>query len=650
VVPIGWVKRDLQIIISDSNNKPPIIASMKDTCIIAGNTVSYFITATDPNPNQIVTLTCFGGPFVVASGPATFTPNTPGISFSSGVFNWNTNCTHIYPNYYTVMVQAKDNFSPIPAINIKSFRIKVVGPPVQNVTATPQGNTIKVAWENPYVCSTVSKFLGFSIWRREGPNPFAIDTCLPGLAGKGYVKVASNLLTYEYIDNNVIIGKNYCYRVLAEFGDVTSLGYITNFTESLPSNEACTQLKKDIPVMTRASVLVTDESNGSIEVHWSKPSKSELDTIQNPAPYKYELYRSSGFNVNNPQLLQTFTSATFYGLSDSSYTDNSINTVNSAYNYYVRFYSNNNALGDARYASSVFLKIDAAGNALKLSWQYDVPWTNIEYHIYRKNPSTGLFDSIATTTANTYTDAPLINDSTYCYKIKSVGAYSITNVITPIINFSQEVCAVPIDTIGPCAPKLKVYNKCNTNNYAFDDFTNYLVWTKPDMECGGDAVKYYIYYAAHQGEDLVRVDSILNINDTVYLHLLNNTVAGCYAVAAVDSFNNIGDFSTVVCLDNCPLYELPNTFTPNNDGNNDFFVPIKPYRYIQKVNMKIYTSWGTLVFETNNPEIGWDGMHQQSGKQMPDGTYYYVCEVFEERLEIQNKPSKTLNGFIHLYR
>lgn len=650
VIPIGWIKRDLQIIIGDSNNKPPVIAQLKDTCVIAGNPVSYQIVATDPNPNQTITLTCYGAPFIVASSPATFTPNTPGISIATGLFNWNTNCTHISPNYYVAMVQAKDNVNPIPAFDIKSFRIKVVGPPVQNVTATPQGNVIKVEWQNPYVCSTVQKFMGFSVWRREGPNPFPIDTCQPGLAGKGYVKIVSKLQSYEYIDNNVIIGKNYCYRVLAEFGDVTSLGYVTNFTESLPSNEACTQLKKDIPVMTKASVLTTDALTGSIEVNWSKPSKYELDTIQNPGPYKYELYRSSDFAPNNPQLIQTYTSNTFYQLNDSSFTDNNINTVANAYNYFVRFYSNTNSLGDARHSSSVFLKIDAAGNALKLSWQFDVPWTNTEYHIYRKNPVSGLFDSIATTTATTYIDAPLINDSTYCYKIKSVGAFSIPNIVTPIINFSQEVCAIPIDTVGPCPPQLKVSNKCNTSSYSFDDFTNYLIWTKPDIECGGDAVKYYIYYAAHQDEELLKVDSTLGLNDTTFLHQLSNSVAGCYAVAAVDSFSNIGKWSNVICLDNCPQYELPNTFTPNNDGYNDFFVPIKPYRYIQKVNMKIYTSWGNLVFETNNPEILWDGRSQQSGKAMPDGTYYYVCEVFEERLEMQSKPSKTLSGFIHLYR
>ena len=120
-------------------------------------------------------------------------------------------------------------------------------------------------------CAGAIRFLGFSVWRREGPNPFAIDTCTPGLAGKGYAKIASNILTYTYTDGTAQIGKNYCYRVLAEFGTVTSLGYLVHFTESLPSNEACTQLNRDLPVIINVSVNNTDAVNGSIFIRWTNP-------------------------------------------------------------------------------------------------------------------------------------------------------------------------------------------------------------------------------------------------------------------------------------------------------------------------------------------------------------------------------------------
>ena len=51
---------------------------------------------------------------------------------------------------------------------------------------------------------------------------------------------------------------------------------------------------------------------------------------------------------------------------------------------------------------------------------------------------------------------------------------------------------------------------------------------------------------------------------------------------------------------------VPNTFTPNNDGKNDFLQPfmigIKELTYF-----KIFNRWGELIYETHNVQPGWDG-------------------------------------------
>ena len=103
-------------------------------------------------------------------------------------------------------------------------------------------------------------------------------------------------------------------------------------------------------------------------------------------------------------------------------------------------------------------------------------------------------------------------------------------------------------------------------------------------------------------------------------------------------------------MDNCPLYNLPNAFTPNGDGQNDVYTPIIPYRLVEKIDMKIYNRWGNLVFETKDPNINWNGTDYKTNKSLYTGVYYYVCDVFYQTSEGIQKLSKPLSGYIHLFR
>jgi gliding motility-associated-like protein len=68
---------------------------------------------------------------------------------------------------------------------------------------------------------------------------------------------------------------------------------------------------------------------------------------------------------------------------------------------------------------------------------------------------------------------------------------------------------------------------------------------------------------------------------------------------------------------------IPNTFTPNGDGKNDWF---KAYgNVIAGITMKVFNQWGELIFETKDMTTGWDGTHK--GKMQPIGVYYFVIRV-----------------------
>jgi gliding motility-associated-like protein len=67
---------------------------------------------------------------------------------------------------------------------------------------------------------------------------------------------------------------------------------------------------------------------------------------------------------------------------------------------------------------------------------------------------------------------------------------------------------------------------------------------------------------------------------------------------------------------------IPNVFTPNNDGENDFFTFIG--EGLVDVEMLIYDRWGNEVFVADNRER-WDGSAE--GGEAPEGVYVYVFKL-----------------------
>lgn len=662
-VNLGTLIRDMQIIVLNNINNPPQIADVTDTCIRAGDTLRINVTATD-NPGQTVTLTATGGPFQLGVAPAIFTATAGNPA--NGTFNWNTVCNHIQAQPYIIVFKAEDNFNVggtiFPLVDLETWVVRVIPPPVENLTGTATNTGIVLNWQNPYKCASFQNFRGFSVWRKTGCDDFIPDYCETGLAGRGYTKLTNNnIFTYTYTDATPVVGQQYTYRVLAEFYKLPPSGNVNfkyDVIESVPSNEVCVFKPVNIPVILNVDVEQTDATNGQIFVRWSKPlaGGNNLDTIQNPPPYRFDLYRGNGFNLQNPVLIYSVTANSYATLTDTSFTDTGINTANNPWSYRLIFYSNNDTIGVTAAASSVYLTVNPSDQSLILNWQENVPWVNDSFSVFRLNKTTSLFDSIGISYTHQYADTGLINDSTYCYYVKSYGHYTLDAFPKPLINKSQQQCAVPVDTVPPCPPTLTVQNDCNQYNgqpWNTTQFINYLRWTNENDSCANDITRYYIYYG-NDSMSMALIDSILSKDDTTYQHIMNDNLAGCYAVTALDRIGNQSRFSNVFCIDNCPYYVLPNTFTPNGDGQNDIFHPYKPYRFVPKIEMRIYNRWGEEVFRTEDPEINWDGTDQKTGKPLNDAVYLYAGFYYEQHLGgLVKKPlsgEKKGGGIIHLIR
>jgi gliding motility-associated-like protein len=459
---------------------------------------------------------------------------------------------------------------------------------------------------------------------------------------------------YQYIDVGVERGKTYCYRIIGNFAKRTTSNFAYNRVESLPSQEACVQLQRDIPLITHATVETTDPATGRILVRWTKPVEKDLDTLRNPGPYKFVVYRATGITRNNLQPIPgaTFTSPTFAGLMDTVWVDNNLNTTQNPYSYKIAFYiKSDTLLGFSSVASSHFLKIASTDRLNILSWDKDVPWVNFAYDIFRLNRSLNQYDSIGTTTTTTYRDSGLINKVEYCYYLRAKGSYGIAGVPDTLINLSQRACGTPIDTVPPCPPILTVTNECDsTGKVAADRLINILKWTNPKNSCRGsdDVVRYKVYYTATEGGEFKNIITVNDPRDTTENHRDGSNVAGCYYVTALDSIGNESRRSNTICIDNCPFYDLPNAFTPNGDGQNELYKPFN-FRFIDKIDLKIFNRWGQLVFETTQPDIKWDGKNLK-GTDLADGTYFYTCRVYEQRVKGVVLNPKILNGYIEIIR
>ena len=81
---------------------------------------------------------------------------------------------------------------------------------------------------------------------------------------------------------------------------------------------------------------------------------------------------------------------------------------------------------------------------------------------------------------------------------------------------------------------------------------------------------------------------------------------------------------TIVVLSNIcdePDIFIPNTFTPNGDGNNDIF-NVRGNN-IDISYLAVYNRWGEKVFDSNDKKTGWDGTYKNKAAN-PDVFAYYV--------------------------
>ena len=118
----------------------------------------------------------------------------------------------------------------------------------------------------------------------------------------------------------------------------------------------------------------------------------------------------------------------------------------------------------------------------------------------------------------------------------------------------------------------------------------------------------------------------------MYYVVEGNTIYGENPIYSINGMGTIPIQQTVVNLYGCEdtitktvyvepndLLYVPNSFTPNGDGSNDFFKPVT--FGLEEYQFYIYNRWGSIIYEGNESSIGWDGM--VNNKPVQDGAYVW---------------------------
>jgi gliding motility-associated-like protein len=122
------------------------------------------------------------------------------------------------------------------------------------------------------------------------------------------------------------------------------------------------------------------------------------------------------------------------------------------------------------------------------------------------------------------------------------------------------------------------------------------------------------------------------------------TQSGWYWAEITDNCSSYRDSINLSFLECDSVFIVPNIFTPNGDGFNDFF-HVNSTQKVDQFDGQIFNRWGEIVGELTDQFDVWDGTNIKNNAECSDGVYYYTISYLNS---FGNSMSKV--GFFHLVR
>lgn len=195
------------------------------------------------------------------------------------------------------------------------------------------------------------------------------------------------------------------------------------------------------------------------------------------------------------------------------------------------------------------------------------------------------------------------------YVYENAGTYDVTFTLT-----TNEGC---LETLTLTKPALiTVYPRPKADFSVTPEETTIFF---PEVEMtdfsSGDIVEQYYTI---EGNIINGSDVTYSIEGMGYIPILQTVVNayGCSDTA----------INTVFVEPNDLLY-IPNSFSPNGDGNNDFFAPVA-FGLID-YEFYIYNRWGDIIYEGNQSSLGWDG--RENNKLVQNDAYVWQIKYINHK-------------------
>jgi gliding motility-associated-like protein len=193
----------------------------------------------------------------------------------------------------------------------------------------------------------------------------------------------------------------------------------------------------------------------------------------------------------------------------------------------------------------------------------------------------------------------------------------------------------------------------NSGITALSTGTNSLVWTTANGNCptSSDTVQLIVLppvQQAYAGNDTTIYTTSLTVNGNIPVsgtgqwqfvggsyNIINPNQNSTQLTNLVPGVNTIKWTITETCGTTedelnitLAVLQIPNAFSPNGDGINDYFeIPIADY--YSHIEIKVVNRWGNLVFEDNDYKNKWNGVNQD-GQPLAEDNYFYVAKLDNE--------------------